>query len=204
MADKTLLAQFAHELFTVTLTLATWGLAQLGILIQRRREKRFSPMLHETSEIGVAIRILLAELGVELDACRAFLAQYHNGDHYVSGSSLLRKSRTHEWTAINVNPNAQHHQNVLISLYHEECEMVEEAGPSFRQTSDIPQGTFRRMLEGEGVRAIARCAVRFRGDIIGFIGLEFLERAAPPANIELLPFFAARIEQVLSSERHGK
>src|SRR5690349_8713959 len=99
-----------------------------------------------------------------------------------------------------VRSNASDYQNVLVSLVHDECELIEEDGPSFRRTVDLEQGSFRRMLEADGVTAIARCAVRRKGDLVGFVGIDFLHRLdKAPERIEELPIFVARIEQVLTA-----
>lgn len=189
-----------NALQLVIITATTLALLQLQNWLKKRKAD-VEKELHSSGELGARIRIVLAELGTMLKAERCYLCQYHNGEHYVSGSSVLKNSRSHEWTQASVRGAARQHQNIPISLVHDEGDLVEEAGPSFRYTEDLPQGTFRRILEAEEVKAIARCAVRKDKGIIGFVGVDFLDRPSEkPDLVKLLPNFAARIEQLLAEK----
>ncbi len=195
---------FLNALCTTLLIVGAQLLTKLGVWLKSKPDPTAMDVVREAGHIGDRIIVKLAELGTRIHAQRCHLCQYHNGQRYVSGSKLVKQSMTHEWTADNFRGVARQHQDTLITWVPEECKLVEENGPSFRFTKDLPVGTFRRILEAEGVCAIARCAVYYHGEVVGFIGVDFLECPETiPARISELPVFAARIERELSEESRG-
>lgn len=176
----------------------------VGLLHAIFRAIRRRPMvLSNSAHRSLKITMLLTELGSRLGADRAYLAEYHNGDHFFSGSEIFKKSRTHEWTAAGVAQSRPRYQDVLVSLFPDEMALVDEEGPSYHPTSDLPiHSTFRHYLESEGVNAVARCAVMRGSNVIGFVGLDFIRRHEKPSDEELyqIVLITARIEQALKEK----
>lgn len=196
---------FLNAAYTTSLIVGAWLVKKVGDKLLSKKDPSTAVVLREAGEIGVRIRIKLAELGTRMHASRTYLVQYHNGQRYVSGSKLMKQSMTHEWTYDQIRPVSRQHQDTLITWVVDECKLIEEPGPSFHYTNEMPEGTFRTILESEGVQAVARCAVLHRGEIVGFLGVDFLERPkGPPERIAELPLFAVRIEQILNDESRGR
>ncbi len=154
-----------------------------------------------TAEKNDRIQELLTESRVMLRADRAYLVMFHNGNKYVDGSEVLKKSRTNESVGPGVSFEAQNYQNIKISLMPDEMKLATEEGPSFITVESLKDGKFKRLLLGSGVRAAARCAIRKDKDIIGFIGVDFNDAVNSPENINDLCKYAGVIEQVLSTYR---
>lgn len=164
----------------------------------RKRKKPVS--IRISAEKNDKIQDILLETRIKLNADRAYLSMFHNGSKYIEGSEILKKSRTNESAAPGVSFEAQHFQNILISLMPDEMKLVTTAGPSFIKTEELQDGKFKRMLVSRGVKAVARCAINRNKDIIGFIGLDYnnsdVDKA--PDNINDLCNFAGIIEQIIA------
>lgn len=181
------------------------GCAGAAILFLREWfKKRKRPVsIRISAEKNDKIQDVLLETRIKLNADRAYLAMFHNGNKYIEGSEILKKSRTNESAAPGVSYEAQHFQNILISLMPDEMKLVTASGPSFTRTSDLQDGKFKRMLVSRNIKAVARCAVNRNKDIIGFLGLDYnKEMDAAPPNIDELCNFAGIIEQIIADYDH--
>jgi hypothetical protein len=184
----------ALTLCYVSAELLKWWRAQ--------RKAKPNHSVDTTAERDRQVSVLIAELGVRLDADRVYISSYHNGNHYVDGSDILKCSRTHEWTQPGISYEARGYQDVLISLMPEESRLVADRGVCFMTTADMPEGRFRWSCEVANIEAVARCAIRHGKDIVGFIGADFVNCARAPAEIDdLLTSYSFRIGAVLDKYR---
>ena len=152
-----------------------------------------------SAEKNDKIQDVLLEIRLRLNADRAYVSMFHNGNKYIEGSEILKKSRTNESAGPGISFEAQHYQNILISLMPDEMKLVTQAGPSFTKVDDLQDGKFKRMLVRSGIKCTARCAISRNKDIIGFVGLDYnrdLEK--PPENINELCNAAGIIEQIIA------
>jgi hypothetical protein len=163
--------------------------------------RHFLPSLKISAEKNEKIQDLLIEIRIRLQADRAYLGMFHNGNKYSEGSEIIKMSRTNESAAPGISLEAQHYQNILISLIVDETRLIDEEGPSFTNVMDLPDGKFKRMCETRGIVSVARCAIRKDKDIIGFVGLDYSRLIEKPQNIEDLCKYAGILEQVLTDYR---
>jgi hypothetical protein len=170
-----------------------------GVIAHAWRRWRRTIPLRERSDRDIAIHEVLTEMRVRLRADRAYVTMFHNGDHFVDNSEILRKSRTHEVDEAGISDESSQFQGILISSVPDEMKLVVDAGPSFSPVTMLPDGRFRRMLEASGVQAIARAAIRRNSRIIGFVGVDFCRSNQQPDEIDLLVHYAGRIEQLLGT-----
>lgn len=171
----------------------------VGSKIKGRMGKRKS--IEESSSTDLEIRDLLAAARIKLEADRVFLSRFHNGDHFIDGSEILRKTRTDESVNPGVSFLSEEFQGMLISQVPEEIKLALADGPSFTRTQDLPDCKFRRILESSGTYALARCAVRQGSLILGFVGAEWtrpLENAPEETNI--LCHLAGQLEHRFSAK----
>ena len=165
------------------------------------KKRHILPALKISAEKNEKIQDLLIEIRIRLQAERAYVGMFHNGNKYSEGSEIIKVSRTNESAAPGVSLEAQHYQNILISLITDETKLIDEDGPSFTKVRDLPDGKFKRMCESRSIMAIARCAIRKDKDIIGFVGLDYSKDIDKPQNIEDLCKYAGILEQVLTDYR---
>ncbi len=165
----------------------------------KSKKKKYSIKL--TAEKNARIQEILTEIRIRFMGDRAYLSMFHNGDKYINGSEILKVSRTNESVSQGVSLEAHYYQDIHISLIPEEMELVADPAVSFVKTHELQDGKFRRMLISRGVKAVARAAIRQKDDIIGFLGIDFVDDdIEKPVDIdELANYYAGIVEQILSS-----
>jgi len=158
--------------------------------------------LNRDAKMWTEIMLILAEAGTRVNADRAYLCKYRNGNYFVDGSEVLKKSRTHQWTRPGVSKNVDRFQDILTTLIQEENDLVLEEGPSFRNVAELPDSYFKDLTAMDDTVAIARCAIGSGKRIVGFIGIDWVHAChLPPPHIDELPGFAVRIGHVLRKYR---
>lgn len=175
----------------------------IGNVIKGKMGKKRT--IEESSSTDLEIRDLLASARITLEADRVFLSRFHNGDHFIDGSEILRKTRTDESVSPGVSFLSEEFQGMLISQVPEEIKLALADGPSFTKTEALPDCKFRRVLESSGTHALARCAVRQGSLILGFVGAEWtrpLEEA--PKEIHILMNLAGQLEHRFSVRAKSK
>jgi hypothetical protein len=200
------LAALAPLLATGVAAVFAWLWWRLKLRLERINTPPTFEQSHRTDQ---RITTLLAEARTITGADRCYVAGYHNGTRLIGpaedGYHLLKKSRTHEVVGPGVEPSVgpevNDYKDLYVSLIPEEYELVVEDGPSWRVVEDIDDSKFKRMLMNSGVWAVARCAIRRGGEIVGFVGADFNHRRAKPANMDALVDYAGRIEQVMGEPR---
>jgi len=103
-----------------------WSQAIIHATARKLRKRFADPDLSDMyggivafNERDVKIREELAIVRELLGASRTYVIQYHNGDKFISGSPVLRKSRTHESVAPGVAGTAHVISDVLTSRFAE-------------------------------------------------------------------------------------
>lgn len=129
-------------------------------------------------------------------AIRTYFSRFHNGEHYVEGSELLKKTRTHESVGEGMKYQAEEYKGMLVSTVPEEMELVRQKGPSFRPVREIAWSKFKWLCEIGGVHAVARCAVYRAGKTVGFVGVDFNSEECPE-NINAVCECAGRIAELI-------
>lgn len=179
------------------LAMACMWLMNLATARFRRRALKHT-RIEKSQGLDIEINVRLDRAMNALGAQRVYLAKYHNGDHYIDGSEIIKISRSHERVRPGVSYQADQFQGRLVSTIVEEVDLVIEAGPSWKKVEDIPEGRFRWLCEQGGVAAIARCKVIVYDRIIGYVGADF-GNALKPANIDALCGIAHEIAGLLNS-----
>jgi hypothetical protein len=158
----------------------------LGLFKDRRRPQT----IQVSAATAKAQEVILKKLMDEVGASGCYFTKYHNGDHFVDDSDILKKSRVAEVRRERRSPyQLERFKNLLVSAYSEESDLVQEPGPSFFVTEAMPLCPFKQLLEDMRVIAGARCAVWRKGLIIGFVGADF-DSTEPPENINEMVKYA--------------
>src|SRR6476620_3100401 len=98
-------------------------------------KKKYSIKL--TAEKNARIQEILTEIRVKYGADRSYLSMFHNGDHFINGSEILKVSRTNESVGQGVSLEAHYYQDIHISLIPEEMTLVTDPNVSFIKTSEL-------------------------------------------------------------------
>lgn len=169
------------------------ALAVLGILLflRQRMKKVFNgdkdmcdadgvPVNDEiAAEIFVATRITeqLTEIRMNIEAKRVYVFQFHNGDVWTNGSSILRMTCSHESVVQGVSSLMGHCNSVLISTVQQAVAflMKFQRGdtPVYAETRDVESGYYKNILITSGVEATIQYPLYRADEIIGYLGADF-------------------------------
>src|SRR6185312_644520 len=172
--------------------LSTWVAGVATYMYGRKHKKRSS---HDSVEMVTAqslrIREFVTELRLKTGAARAYVVKVSNGEETIDGKSILKKKRICEVCSLEVNPQSSAFENMPISRIPDEMSLVEKDGPSWTLVRHLPHSEFKWLCEIGGSVAIARLAIRRKGELIGFIGLDFMSEKAPD-NLDVSMTYAGR------------
>lgn len=169
--------------YLATLLIGLMGGALTAIQALRKKSKPSTP-IEELNRNDLYVYEQLSRLRTLLGptCIRVYLSKFHNGDHYIDGSDILKKSRTHEVVADGIAYQAGEFTPVLTSTQLDEMQLVTEAGPGYRTVEELPDGMFKWLCLRGGVVAVSRAAIKKNGEIIGFIGADFNTTTPPDAK----------------------
>lgn len=182
-------------LYSAITAFLIWG----NDYLKRKRGAKSIPHhpIEETTEASRKQTEILEQCREEFGAMRAYLSKFHNGDQYVDGSDILRKSRVAEAVGHGVSHETNRFRAILISTISDEMEFIQADGPGWFCTEHLRLSNFHQMCRETGVVAGARQRVTKNGKIVGFIGLDF-DTCQQPPNLEArLREYARWIEETL-------
>lgn len=139
-----------------------------------KKSKEFSYDPNQHSSVVAALEYVLEET----EADRAYVLEFHNGEHYFSGRSQQKVSCTYEVVSEGISAECHKIQNIRTSNFHGLIKCIADektfACPNLEEyTEDI---TFKSFLESKGVKSIfARPIKTLNGRILGVIGLEYVK-----------------------------
>jgi hypothetical protein len=119
----------------------------------------------------------LTELRVSLYASRAYISQFHNGGEFLTGTSMKKFSLTHESCYTGVAETRESRHDVLLTLYPELLQHLQQNTPELVMTSELPECYFKRTLEISGVVMLSLLPIKCLKGVktIGYISLEWCD-----------------------------
>lgn len=165
--------------------------------IRKQIKKHPREMFERNKVQDLRIHELLAEIRLTFRAQRAYVCKFHNGDHFVDGSEIMKLSRTHEVVRDGVSHQMTENLEKLTSRFPEQIDMVLTPGPGYELVKEMKIGShFKAMATAGGVRAIAAVPLEKNKNMIGFIGVDFDDENRPE-NIQELVQYAQKLEYLL-------
>lgn len=153
-----------------TAVLGIW----LKIKYDEKKDKQlnYDPQLH--GNVITALDFILDETGAD----RAYVLEFHNGEHYFSGRSQQKLSCTYEVVSEGISVESHSIQNIRVSNFHGLVKSIAQ-GETFK-CKDIEKYnddmSFKAFLQGKGVQSMfARPVKTLNGKIIGIIILEYVK-----------------------------
>ena len=123
------------------------------------------------------IHELLTELRVKIDAARAQIVQFHNGEYFMDGISMKKLSLTHESLSKGVSEEADKTSNVLISLFTPLMEKVLKNDAEVYRTIDDENSICKRIMMANNTIAYAVLPLKFKNAISGYIIIDWCSEA---------------------------
>ena len=157
--------------------IGTIGSVLLGKLILNRKNQCTRDPIVVDTENNYNVYVSLQYL-IEFSNCdRAYIMQFHNGGHYVSGKSQKKFSCTHEVCSRGVSKECEKSQNHLVSNFnHYIQEILSNKEYAYVDISKIKDQSFKNLLDYKGVQAIYNIPLRtLEGKVIGILGLDYVK-----------------------------
>ena len=121
----------------------------------------------------------LEQIKDELDACRVWISQFHNGGNfYPTGKSIQKFSIFHEMYTPGVSPISDTFKNIPVSLFSKPISHLYSDGeiliPNYKKVNHFGLKTF---AEGTGSKSSYLFALNSINDeFIGTLGIEYCSR----------------------------
>tara|TARA_R110000824_G_scaffold378149_2_gene569619 strand:+ start:2285 stop:2878 length:594 start_codon:yes stop_codon:yes gene_type:complete len=169
-------------LASIITAIATLGSVWLGRKYMSRKEKNC--IVKETlqnTNVYTALNFLMEEMGAD----RAYVMEFHNGEHYFSGRGQQKFSCTYEIVEQGISVECEKSQNHRVSNYHLYIkELIENGYYAYNDISGIEDQSFSKMIRDKGVSAILNVPIKtLNGKIIGVLGLDYV-KSQPPTSLE--------------------
>jgi len=143
--------------------------------------KPFSPI--QEAKQCVLVNTVLEHAMEAMKADRAYLFQFHNGTH-AGSRQFVYYSNTHEVCGLGISSEMLGLQRIPLSMLAPSWLPIMEKTKSFyRKTQDEPHNQTRLILEKQGIKSVAISRLLYMGELIGFIGVDYVREE--PDNIDM-------------------
>ena len=139
----------------------------------------------QNANVYTALEFLLGEVNGD----RAYVMEFHNGDHYFSGRGQQKFSCTYEIVEKGISAEFRNSQNHRISNFHHYInELVNDGSFKYQSIEEVPDQAFKTLLKDKGVRAIFNVPLKtLNGKVIGILGVDYV-RSSPELDEKMLQF----------------
>lgn len=113
----------------------------------------------------------------ELNGDRAYVIEFHNGNHYLSGRGQQKFSCTHELVTEGTSRECIEFQEYKVSNYHTYISKLIDEGKFFCSDSlELDDHAFSALLQSKGVRSILNVPIKtLNGNFIGILGIDYVK-----------------------------
>ena len=158
----------------VITALATLVSVFLGHRFVTRKEKNC--IVRETAQnanVYTALQYVLEEMNAD----RAYIMEFHNGEAYFSGRGQQKFSCTHEVVQEGISAECELSQNHRVSNYHHYInQMINDGSYFFPKVEEIEDRTFHQMVHKKGIKSIYNVPIKtLSGKIVGTLGVDYVK-----------------------------
>ena len=169
------------EIWAVILGSIVSSAATLGaVLLKHKLVKNKACPVKEESAHNENVYTALHNILEKMEADRAYVLEFHNGGHYLSGRGQQKFSCSHEAVEEGISAECQVSQDYRTSNYHSYIsELIETGRFAYSDIEGMPHQSFRALLEEKGVKSIYNVPIKtMDGKIIGVLGVDYVKTAA--------------------------
>ena len=150
----------------------------LAVFFKNKFDYKKKNSLELTASSGINIYKALEYIQSESNCARAYIFEFHNGEHFFSGRGQQRFSCTYEFVRPGVSAEAMNSQGHRISNYNGYIgSLVGEGKFAYSDVGEIPDNAFKSMLDRRGVKAIYNLPIKtLSGKVIGILGIDFINK----------------------------
>lgn len=148
----------------------------LGVWIKNKIEYKRRNSLESTTVSGTNIYEALEYIQAQSECARAYVFEFHNGEHFFSGRGQQKFSCTYEHVRPGVSSESLNSQGHRISNYNTYIkELVSEGKFCYLDSEKIIDETFKCLLRSKGVKSLYNVPIKtLQGKIIGILGIDFI------------------------------
>lgn len=123
----------------------------------------------------------------ELKGDRAYVVEFHNGNHYLSGRGQQKFSCTHELVTEGTSRECIELQEYKVSNYHAYISNLLDEGQFFCDDAvGLNDHAFSALLQSKGVKSILNVPIKtLNGNVIGILGVDYVKS---PIHDKELPY----------------
>lgn len=142
------------------------------------------PVIKDTLQsrnVYKALEYLLSEFNSD----RAYVIEFHNGNHYLSGRGQQKFSCTHEIVTEGTSRECIEFQEYKVSNYHTYISQLIDDGQFFSfDCENLNDHAFSSLLHSKGVKSILNVPIKtLNGNIIGILGLDYVKNPINKDNL---------------------
>jgi hypothetical protein len=148
----------------------------LAVYIKHRIDYKRKSSIENTTISGANIYEALEFIQGETGCARAYVFEFHNGEHFFSGRGQQKFSCTYEYVRAGVSSEAMNSQGHRISNYNKYMHnLITEGFFNTCNINDLEDQAFRSLLSRKGVMAIYNVPIKtLNGKIIGVLGIDYI------------------------------
>ena len=137
--------------------------------------------MKQNGNVYTALQYTLDETGAD----RAYVLEFHNGEHYFSGRGQQKFSCTYEVVRQGISAEAAASQNYRVSNFHHYINtLVQNDVFAHSDLDTMDDYAFAKLLEHKGVQSIYNVTLKtLNGKVIGIIGVDYVRQKAPAGKI---------------------
>jgi len=152
--------------------LATFGAIWLKHYLYEKKQD-ISSHNRSNENIYSSLQEILKEFGAD----RAYIYEFHNGEHFFSGQPQKKFSCSYEWTGEGVSSESNRSQNYRVTNFHKYISRLISDGEFFRGDVELIRDfSFRALLQEKGVESLYNIVLKSaNGKHIGFVGIDYVK-----------------------------
>lgn len=166
------------DIISVLTGVVSAATAVLGVWLKikydenKNKQLNYDPGLH--GNVITALDFIIDETQCD----RAYILEFHNGEHYFSGRSQQKLSCTYEVVSDGISVESHNTQNIRVSNFHGLVKSIAQDA-TFR-CKDVEgykdDMSFKAFLQAKGVKSMFAQPVKtLNGKIIGVLVLEYVK-----------------------------
>ncbi len=150
--------------------------AVLAVWLKSKFDYKRKNTLESATISGINIYKALEYIQSQTHCARAYVFEFHNGEHFFSGRGQQKFSCTYECVRAGVSAESLNSQGHRISNYTSYIsELISNGVFHSLNTDNIKDQAFKSLLKSKGVQSIYNVPIKtLNGKVIGILGIEFL------------------------------
>jgi len=147
-----------------------------AVWVKNKFDYKKKNTLESATVSGVNIYKALEYIQSQTNCARAYVFEFHNGEHFFSGRGQQKFSCTYECVRAGVSAESLNSQGHRISNYNSYIsDLISNGVYRSFNVENIKDQAFKSMLKSKGVQSIYNLPVKtLNGKVIGILGIEYL------------------------------